>query len=298
VDAFKRFEAENKLDLRLYVMIRESMQDIKEKAISYRNTESKYLVVRSIKRSIDGALGPHGAWMLAPYTDLPSSSGLNLVPIEEMKELANWCFENNFQFNTHAIGDRANRETLDIYQEVFTKNANNIEHRWRIEHAQHIDPTDIPRFASLGILASMQSVHCTSDGPWVPKRIGDERAVQGAYVWRKLIETNARINNGTDVPVESIDPIINFYAAVTRMMNNDSAFYPSQKMTRIEALKSFTINNAYAAFLENKTGSIKVGKWADFTILDKDLLELSDDKIKESKILYTIIAGKVKYKAN
>jgi predicted amidohydrolase YtcJ len=254
-----------------------------------------HLTVRAIKRIIDGALGSHGAWLLEPYTDMPASMGLNTEPLEEMKETARLAIEHGFQFCTHAIGDRANRETLDIYEEAFAAFPDKHDLRWRIEHAQHLHPADIPRFAELGVIASMQGCHCTSDGPWVPRRIGDKRAEEGAYVWRKLLQSGAIICNGTDAPVENVDPLANFYSSVTRQLPDGSQFYPDQCMTRAEALRSYTINAAYAAFEEEIKGSLSVGKLADITVLSQDILTVPAAEILDTEVLYTIVGGEIKY---
>jgi len=271
-----------------------------EKLPQYKMTNAYdgRLTVRSIKRQIDGALGAHGAWLLEPYEDLPESSGLVLEPVEDIAGTAAIAVKHGFQVNTHAIGDRANRETLDIYEKAFAAAPNGGKDlRWRIEHAQHIHPDDVPRFAKLGVIASMQAVHCTSDGPWVLKRLGEERAKSGAYVWRDLIASGAVVTNGTDVPVEDADPIASFYASVTRILSDGTAFFPEQVMTREEALKSYTIQNAYAAFEEEVKGSLSPGKYADIVVLSKDILTVPAEEIPQAKVLYTIVGGKILYRA-
>lgn len=298
IDFFKQLEAEGALPIRLYVMVRRESNDVMdEKLPAYRMVAEgdDYLTVRSIKRQIDGALGAHGAWLLEPYTDMPSSVGLVLEPEDEIRGTAEVAIKHGFQVNTHAIGDRANRAVLDIYEEVFAANDSPADLRWRIEHAQHLDPADVPRFAQLGVIASVQGVHCTSDGPWVPDRIGDERAAEGAYVWRTLIEHGVVINNGTDVPVEDIDPIASFYSTVSRRMNNGELFYPDQRMTREEALRSYTLNGAYAAFEEELKGSIEPGKLADVVVLSKDIMTVPDEEIPEARVDVTILGGEIRY---
>src|SRR3990172_6185701 len=276
IDFFKEMAEAGKLPVRLYAMVRrETNEAMDEKLPQYKMTNAYdgHLTVRSIKRQIDGALGAHGAWLLEPYEDLPESSGLVLEPVEDIAGTAAIAVKHGFQVNTHAIGDRGNRETLDIYEKAFANAPNGGKDlRWRIEHAQHIHPDDVPRFAKLGVIASMQGIHCTSDGPWVLKRLGGERAQSGAYVWRDLIKSGAIVTNGTDVPVEEADPIASFYASVTRILSDGTAFYPEQVMTREEALKSYTIQNAYAAFAEDVKGSLSPGKYADIVVLSKDIL--------------------------
>ncbi|MCG8458872.1 MAG: amidohydrolase family protein, partial [Holophagales bacterium] len=165
--------------------------------------------------------------------------------------------------------------------------------RWRIEHAQHIDPADIPRFAELGVIASVQTVHCTSDGPWVPERIGDERAEAGAYVWQKLLDTGAMVINGTDAPVESLDPIANYHSAVTRQLPDGSFFYPDQALGRLEALRSMTLDAAHGAFQEDELGSLEPGKLADMVVLSKNILEIPIEEIRDAEVLYTILGGQI-----
>lgn len=166
-----------------------------------------------------------------------------------------------------------------------------------MEHAQHLHPDDVPRFAGLGVIASMQNVHCTSDGPWVPDRLGDERSEQGAYVWQKLMQSGAVVMNGTDVPVEDVDPVANFHSGVTRLMRTGERFYPDQKMSRAEALESATLAAAYGAFEEGLKGSLEVGKLADVTVLSKDILTVPEAEIPTAEVLYTIVGGRVAYRA-
>jgi predicted amidohydrolase YtcJ len=301
IDFFKEMAEAGKLPVRLYVMVRrEANEAMDEKLPQYKMTNAYggHLTVRSIKRQIDGALGPHGAWLLEPYEDLPESSGLVLEPVEDIARTAEIAVKHGFQVNTHAIGDRANRETLDIYEKAFASAPNGGKDlRWRVEHAQHIHPDDVPRFGKLGVIASMQGIHCTSDGPWVLKRLGEERAKSGAYVWRDLIASGAIVGNGTDVPVEDADPIASFYASVTRIMSDGTAFFPEQVMTREEALKSYTLQNAYAAFEEDVKGSLSPGKYADIVVLSKDILTVPPEEIPQAKVLYTIVGGKILYRA-
>jgi hypothetical protein len=255
-----------------------------------------FLAVRSIKRQIDGALGSHGAWLLEPYEDMPESTGLVLEPVEDIERTCEIAIENGFQVATHAIGDRANREVLDIYQRVFDEHPEMTDLRWRIEHAQHLDPADIPRFAELGVIAAMQGVHCTSDAPWVFRRLGAERAESGAYMWRALIDSGAVVGNGTDVPVEDIDPIASFYSSVSRIDLNGDVFFPEQRMTRAEALASYTINNAYAAFEEHLKGSITAGKLADITVLSDNIMTVPMEQIPQARVDLTIVGGEIRYR--
>jgi len=299
IDFLRQLEQEGALPIRLYVMVRyQTNEEMDARLPDYfmPAEENDFLTVRSIKRQIDGALGTHGAWLLNPYTDLPSTSGLVLEPVEEIEGTADIAIRYGFQLNTHAIGTRANRETLDIYQRAFVSHDLDGEDlRWRIEHAQHLDPADIPRFAELGVIASMQGVHASSDGPWLPTRLGQERADRTSYVWRNLIDAGAMINNGTDVPVESIDPIASFYSSVSRMMNNGNRLTPPMAMTRQEALESYTINNAYAAFEEELKGSLTPGKLADMVVLSQDIMTVPEAEIPGTKIDYTIVGGEIRF---
>lgn len=298
IDFYKRLEDEGALPVRLYAMVRyQSNEEMDTRLPEYRMVAEgdDFLTVRSIKRQIDGALGSHGAWLLEPYEDLPGSVGLVLEPEEEILGTARVAIRHDFQVNTHAIGDRANRRVLDIYEEVFEANGMPADLRWRIEHAQHLHPDDIGRFAGLGIIAAVQGVHCTSDGPWVLKRLGPERAEQGAYVWRKLIDSGAILGNGTDVPVEAIDPIASYYSSVSRVMRDGGLFYPDQRMTREEALRSYTLNNAYAAFEEDLKGSLEVGKLADIAVLSEDILSIEESRIPDVQVDLTIVGGEVRF---
>lgn len=297
IDVFKELAQGEKLKIRLWVMVRDSNDQLKKHLAEYRiiGMGNNHLTVRAIKCFMDGALGSHGAWFLEPYTDLPTSTGLNTTPIAEITEAAELAIANGFQVCTHAIGDRANREVLNIYEKVFKEHPDKKDLRWRVEHAQHLNPADIPRFGQLGIIASMQGIHCTSDGPWVIKRLGEKRAEEGAYVWQKLMKSGAVICNGTDVPVEDVDPIPGFYALVTRKMKNGQVFFPDQRMSRKEALRAYTLNGAYAGFQEKILGSLTPGKLADITILSKDIMTVPEDEILGTKVLYTISGGKVVY---
>ena len=299
IDFFKQLEDEGKLDIRLYAMVRRISNEMMEKALpQYKMLPegNDFLTVRSIKRQIDGALGAHGAWLLEPYEDLPETSGLVLEKIEDIERTAEIAVRHGFQVNTHAIGDRANQETLDIYERTWNRlDVDGKKLRWRIEHAQHIDPLDVPRFGELGVIASIQAVHGTSDGPWIPSRLGDERAEATSQPWRDLFNTNAIVTNGTDVPVERINPIASYYSSVSRIMNNGVKFYPKHVMTREEALQSYTINNAFAAFEEDIKGSLTPGKYADVVILSQDLLTVDEDKIPGITVDITIVGGKIKY---
>jgi hypothetical protein len=296
VDLYKRMADEGKLGVRLYVMVRAGVDELAKRLAAYRviGYADHHLTVRAIKLSLDGALGSRGAWLLEPYTDLPTSSGLNTVSVEQASATARLAQQHGYQYCIHAIGDRANRETLDIFEQAYrTSSAKDL--RWRVEHAQHLNPVDIPRFGKLGVIAAMQGVHCTSDAPFVPARLGAKRAEEGAYVWQKLMTSGAVVTNGTDAPVEDVDPIASYYATVTRRLADGSTFYPDQRMTRMEALASYTIRAAYSAFEEDLKGSLSPGKLADVTVLTKDITAVPDEEIRAARVAYTIVGGKVAY---
>jgi predicted amidohydrolase YtcJ len=305
INRVKRMIDEGKMRVRLWMMVREYDPEAlaANRVVGYGNNK---LTVRAIKITADGALGSRGAWLLEPYSDLPeglpsstSRVGLPSVSMDLVRKRAQIALEQGYQMCIHAIGDRANREVLNIYEETFRRNNRNGRAlRWRIEHAQHINALDIPRFGELGVIASMQGVHCTSDAPWVVPRLGARRAEEGAYVWQKLMKSGAVVTNGTDAPVEDVDPIASYYSTVTRKSADGKVFYPDQRMNRMEALRSYTVANAYAAFEEDIKGSLTRGKLADVTVLTKDITTIPDDQIKTAKVAYTIIGGRVVYKSN
>ncbi len=265
-------------------------------------TGNDFLTIRSIKLNADGALGSRGAWLLNEYADRPGHYGMATQSMDYVYTVAKKGIQSGFQVNSHAIGDRANREILNQYEKVFNEFPEMAkDHRWRIEHAQHIDPADIPRFGRLKVIPSIQGIHMSSDRPWAINRLGQKRIVESAYVWRSLINHGAILINGSDVPVEPIDPIASFYASTTRKTLKglpDSGYEPEQKMTRIEALKSYTINAAYGAFEEKLKGSIEIGKYADFAVFSQNLVTIPDEKILNTKVLYTIVNGNIEYQAN
>lgn len=297
IDVFRKLAAENKLGVRLWVMIGDSSAIMAENLKSYRiiGFGDDHLTVRAIKSYIDGALGTHTAWLLEPYSDVPERSGLNTTDLDSLAGVARLAIENGFQLCIHAIGDRGNREVLNLYENIFREHAENEDLRWRIEHAQHLHPDDIDRFAELGVIAAMQGIHCTSDAPWVIERVGEQRAREGAYLWRELLDSGAVIINGTDTPVEDVNPIQGFYASVSRRLSDGSKFYPDQKLSRIEALKSYTLSSAYAAFEEDIKGSLSPGKLADVTILSKDILTIPEEEIPATEVICTIVGGEVMY---
>lgn len=290
---YRRLTEAGQLPLRLWAMASQPKAQEMSKLADYPQIGlgNNHFTCRSVKCYFDGALGSYGAWLLAPYDDKPGFVGQNTTPLDTIARMAKACHEHGLQLCVHAIGDRANREVLNVAEkEIGLKN----ELRWRIEHAQHIDVQDIPRFAQLGVIASMQAIHCTSDAPFVVKRLGVERARTGAYAWRSLLDSGAHLANGTDAPVEDVDPLPCLYAAVTRRRADTGfEFFPEQKMTREEALRSYTLWNAWAAFEEKEKGSLSPGKLADIVVLSKDLLHCAPEEILQAKVLKTVVGGKV-----
>lgn len=302
LDRYRGLAESGDLDIRLWAMIRHSSADMDGKLSQFPWLgigEDKF-TVRAIKSEVDGALGSYGAWLLASYDDKRDFVGQNTTEVEEMARIAEMAYAHDLQLCVHAIGDRANKEVLDIFEGFYDQaNSADADLRWRIEHAQHLATEDIPRFGEMGVIAAMQGIHCTSDAPFVVKRLGETRAREGAYPWRSLLDSGALICNGTDAPVEDVNPIESFYASVTRKrIDNGFEFFPSQAMTRYEALRSYTLDAAYAAFEEGIKGSLEVGKYADITILSEDLLHCSEEKILETQILYTIVGGEVLFQAD
>jgi len=297
VDVFRAMADKGELRLRLWVMLRASNAVLKDALDRYRTIGAggNFLTVRAIKRYMDGALGSRGAWLLEPYTDKPDSTGLNVEDPADIRAAGELALAHGYQLCVHAIGDRANREVLNIYESLFREHPGSRDLRWRIEHAQHLSAADIPRFGQLGVIAAMQAIHCTSDAPYVPLRLGPARAQEGAYVWQKLMKSGAIVANGTDAPVEDVSPLACYYAAVSRKLKDGSVFYPDQRMSREEALRSYTWNNAYAAFEERLKGSLEVGKLADITVLSRDILTIPEHEIPATDVVYTIVGGKVAF---
>ncbi len=299
IERYEKMARDGQLDLRLWVMLRHSYKEMKDRLDGFPiiNLGDHFFSCRAIKSEVDGALGSFGAWLLTSYDDKPGFVGQNTTTLEEVSHIAELAYQHDMQLCVHAIGDRANREVLNIMEKAYQRDQKQKDRRWRIEHAQHLHPDDIKRFGQLGIIASMQGVHCTSDAPFVVKRLGEERSRGGAYAWRALLDSGANIANGTDAPVEDVDPLASFYASVTRKRTDSGLeFFPEQRMSRAEALHSYTLGNAYAAFEEKDKGSLEAGKLADITILSNNLLQCSDEEILETEVLYTLVGGQIKYR--
>jgi predicted amidohydrolase YtcJ len=301
IDLVQKFQKEGKLTARMYIMLTGRQPDLLE--TWYKKgpmiDPNHWVTVRSIKLNCDGALGPWGAWLLEDYSDKPGHRGHETLPMSVVTEVSEKALPLGFQVCSHAIGDRANQEILDRYEAALAKFPEAKDHRFRIEHAQHLHPNDIPRFGKLGVIAAMQAIHLSSDRPWAIDRLGEKRIIDGAYVWQSLFKTGARIANGTDAPVEPVDPLPSFYASVTRKTRQglpEGGYEGDQKMTRAQALKSYTLDGAYAEFEEKFKGSIEVGKAADFTVYDKNIMEIPEDEILQTKVQLTVVGGKVVYK--
>lgn len=301
INQYNSMAVHDSLDLRLWVMFRQPYDTMKihMAGLPIIRSGKDMLTCRAIKAQMDGALGSFGAWLLKPYSDKPGFTGQNTTTIEEIQEIAALAMENGMQMCVHAIGDRGNREVLNVYEQEMSRHPDKKDLRWRIEHAQHLNPEDMPRFKQLGVIASMQGIHCTSDAPFVEKRLGHERAREGAYAWRSLLDLGVHIANGTDAPVERVNPFTNIYALVTRRRLDDGqVFFVEQAMTRKEAIYAYTLGNAYAGFEEDIKGSLEPGKWADIVLLTQNLLTCPDDSIPLTNVKMTMVGGKIKYQNN
>ncbi len=300
IDAQLTLDESKQLKLRVYTMVSAQDEALTDHWLNrpplIADDESR-LTIRSFKAVMDGALGSRTAWLHQPYSDDPGTSGVQTFDEDRLVDIMNRSNAHSWQINTHAIGDKANTVVLDAIHEA---SLSERDHRSRIEHSQHLQPSDIDRFASLGVIASIQAIHMSSDRPWAINRLGKERIESGAYVWRDLLNAGVHIANGTDVPVEPINPIANFYASVARKTLRGlptGGYEIDQKLSREETLKSMTLWNAYAAFEEAEVGSISVGKRADMTITNQNLMTIDEADILATKPVMTIIGGEVVYKA-
>jgi predicted amidohydrolase YtcJ len=298
IDLLEEMAKAGEFNFRLYVMISDDSAAVAHylargpQSALYDNR----LWLRSFKLYADGALGSRGAALLEPYSDDPNNKGLLLSAPAHIQEVAVRALKAGFQVNTHAIGDRGNRVVLDAYDAAL-KLQPAADHRFRVEHAQILNHDDIPRFAQLGVIPSMQAVHQTSDMYWAGSRLGQGRLL-GAYAWRSLLESGVVIPNGSDFPVEAVNPLLSFHSAVARQDAENwpsGGWMPEQRMTREEALKSMTIWPAFAAFQESVMGSLSVGKLADFVVLDRDIMTVADRDILGTNVVATYIGGKPVY---
>jgi predicted amidohydrolase YtcJ len=297
---YKPLIDEGKLQTRLYVMLRGSLSDLRPYFARgpVANYHDFHMALAAIKIVADGALGSYGAALLEPYTDRPDTRGLLTTPPEEVYQQTLEASKAGFQTCIHAIGDRANREVLDIFERVQSEVPGARALRMRDEHSQILDAQDIPRFSALNVIASMQTTHATSDMPWVPTRIGPERTAEGAYVWQKLMKSGVVIANGSDFPVEEANPMLGLYAAITRQDPNGNpagGWMPDQRMSREEALASFTLHAAYAARMEKDLGSLEEGKLADLVVLSRDIMTVPPRDILTTRVLKTIVGGRIVY---
>jgi predicted amidohydrolase YtcJ len=299
---YEQMKTADKMKVRLYGMLtgrdKELLSEWYEKGPLV--DPDNLVTIRSVKLNCDGALGSRGAWLLEPYTDRPGHFGHETLPMEMVLETALNGLRKGFQVCSHAIGDRANKEILDRYETAFKELPDlKTDHRFRIEHAQHLHPDDIPRFAQLGVIPAMQAIHLSSDRPWAIDRLGEKRIKEGAYMWQALLKSGIPIVNGTDVPVEPLNPIASLYASISRKTLKglpEGGYEPEQKMTREQALKSYTLDAAYGAFEESIKGSITAGKLADFTIYNQDIMTIPEDEFLKTEIAMTIFDGKVVFK--
>ncbi len=299
VELYRRAIDEGNLKLRVWAMLSASLPDLADvlPALRVVGYGGQRLTVRAIKAYSDGALGSRGAWLLDPYDDDPGNTGHNTVPLEDIAAVVRLALQHEYQVGTHAIGDRANQAVLDLYATAFAELPDGPEDlRFRIEHSQILHPNDVPRFADLGVVAAMQGIHAISDGPWTPDRLGEQRTRERAYQFRDLIDAGVIVMNGTDVPVEDIDPIPSYYGTVVGRMNNGQVLNPDQLMTRMEGLEAYTINAAYGAHEEFTKGSLTPGKLADIVVLSQDILEVPDDQILSTRVDVTIAGGEVVYR--
>jgi predicted amidohydrolase YtcJ len=293
IDAYHALLQKGQMPIRSYVMIG-GAGPLLDSWLEKGPEIGDYLTVRSIKLVADGALGSRGAAMIEPYSDEPTNHGLLITNRETIRAIAEKAIPRGFQVNTHAIGDAANRAAIDAYGDAL-KGPN--DKRFRIEHAQIVAPEDFAKFKRYSVLASMQATHATSDMPWAQTRVGPER-IKGAYAWQTFLKLGVHVPNGSDFPVESPNPIWGLYAAITRQDKSGQpagGWFPEQRLSREEALRSWTIEGAYAAFEENRKGSLEAGKLADFIMLSDDVMTIPADNIWKAKVTMTVVGGKVVY---
>jgi predicted amidohydrolase YtcJ len=294
---YREYAEAGRLPLRIYAMVM-GYDALRQYGPPQVGLGGGFLTVRSVKLLADGAMGSRGAALLEPYDDDPGSSGFFTTPPDVVLATARYGLAHGFQVNVHAIGDRANRMVLDSFETAFRERPDVKDPRFRIEHAQILDARDVPRFGKLGVIASMQGIHQTSDRPWAPSRLGMARVLEGLYVWRKLLDAGARIVNGTDTPVEDVDPLRCFYASVTRQDESGQptgGWEPDQRMTRREALRSYTLDGAFGSFEERGLGSLQVGKRADLVVLTRDIMTDAAPDILKARVALTVVDGRARF---
>jgi predicted amidohydrolase YtcJ len=293
--AYRALEKRGELPIRSYLMIG-GEGELWREYLARGPEIGDRITVRAIKLVADGALGSRGAALIENYADDAGNRGLTILQQEDVLRVSKDAIAKGFQVATHAIGDYANRITLQAYGEAL---GDVNDRRFRVEHAQIVHPDDFPLFKKYSVIASIQATHASSDMRWAEDRIGKERAV-GAYAWRTFLDTGVRIANGSDFPVEHPNPMLGFYAAITRQDAKgwpEGGWFPRQKLSREEALKSWTLDGAYAAFEESKKGSIAPGKLADFLVLSKNIMEVDPKEILSTKIWLTFVGGKAVHQA-
>ena len=293
IAAWRTMAENNDLPIRIYSMVGMPSEFGEEYLKTGPQHYGPYLDVRSMKLLVDGAMGSRGAAMLEPYVDDPGNTGLLMWKEDELLRVLRAAKKSGIQLGIHAIGNRANRMILDAYEKVGVRGL-----RWRIEHAQLLSGQDIPRFATLDVIASMQPIHATSDMPWYADRVGAERTKIGGYVWRSLLNHKTIIAGGSDAPVEDINPLWGIYAGITRQDHKgkpEGGWYPEQRVTSQEVIRMFTIDSAYAAFREKELGTLTVGKWADMIVVPQNLLTCDPKAMINMKVQYTIVGGQVRY---
>ncbi|MEE2903767.1 MAG: amidohydrolase family protein [Myxococcota bacterium] len=301
LDILSELEKSGQLKLRVYAMLNGSLDNLEPLMKERRRIPANHrelLTIRGVKFFVDGALGSRGAALFEPYSDSPQEKGLILTPVDDLEKKVRLTKKHGFQPAIHAIGDRGNHEVINIYERVFGKEG--TTHRPRLEHAQVLKLDDIPRLGKLGIIASMQPTHATSDMPWAEKRLGPDR-IKGAYAWRSLMTSNATIAAGSDAPVESIEPLLGLYASVTRQDVHgkpEAGWFSEQNMTMTEAFTAFGKNAAWASFREHELGVIKEGYIADLTVLDKNIESVDGSHLLQAKILMTVVSGEIVYQAS
>jgi len=298
VAAYKRLIDAGKLKTRLYVMLAGPLSVLKPELDKgpLLNYGGHRLSVRAIKIGADGALGSRGAALLEPYSDEPGTTGLMTTPREEIYARTLAASRAGFQTCIHAIGDRANRVTLDVFERVQAEVAGARNLRMRNEHAQILDTADLQRFAKLNVIASMQATHATSDMPWAATRIGDARVAEGAYAWQRLIRSGAVLANGSDFPVEEPNPMLGVYASITRQDRGGQppgGWLSAERLSREQTLRSLTWNAAYAAHAEKDFGSIEVGKLADLVLLDRNIMTAPVEQILATTVILTVVGGEI-----